>query len=212
VLAVAKTHPITTAAGTREAREWAVRLPKRAWRRLSAGAGAKGHRFYDWALIDAVDTTADPNNRGCHWLLIRRHRRTSELAFYRAHAPTPVPLATLVQVAGTRWKIEESFQSGKELTGLDEHQVRRWTSWHRWTVLAMLAHAFLSVMTATQATTEPGSSLIRLTRNEIRRILAAAFTPLRSAAHVLHWSYWRRRHQARARTSHYRRQATAIAT
>jgi len=45
----------------------------------------------------------------------------------------------LVGVAGQRWKIEESFQTGKELAGLDEHQVRTWTFWHRWTVLAMLA-------------------------------------------------------------------------
>jgi hypothetical protein len=37
----------------------------------------------------------------------------------------------LVRVAGQRWKIEESFQTGKELAGLDEHQVRTWTSWHR---------------------------------------------------------------------------------
>jgi hypothetical protein len=47
-----------------------------------------------------------------------------------------------------------------------QHQVRRWTSWHRWTVLAMLAHAFLSVTTATQPTDDPHSDLIPLTRNE----------------------------------------------
>ena len=51
-------------------------------------------------------------------------------------------------VAGRRWTIEESFQAGKGLTGLDAHQVRRWTSWHRWTVLAMLARAFLAVTAA----------------------------------------------------------------
>ena len=38
-----------------------------------------------------------------------------------------------------RWTIEESFQAGKGLAGLDEHQVRRWTSWRRWTLFAMLA-------------------------------------------------------------------------
>lgn len=210
VLAVAKTHPITTAGTTHQARELAARLPKHAWQPISAGKGAKGERLYDWALIDTIDTAADPNTTGCHWLLIRRHRRTGEQAFYRAHAPTPVPLATLVRVAGTRWKIEESFASGKELTALDEHQVRTWTSWHRWTILAMLAHAFLSVMTTTQPPTDPDSGLIELTRNEIRRLLTAALTPLRTAAHVLHWSHWRRRHQARARTSHYHRQAATI--
>src|SRR4051794_29749482 len=77
---------------------------------------------------------------------------TSEYAVYRAHAPRPVPLTELVRVTGVRWKIEECFAGGKELTALDEHQVRSWTSWRRWTVLAMLAHAFLSVMTATQPT------------------------------------------------------------
>jgi hypothetical protein len=53
-----------------------------------------------------------------------------------------------VRVAGSRQKIEDGFAAGKELAGLDEHQVWCWTSWHRWTILAMLAHAFLSVLTA----------------------------------------------------------------
>ena len=61
-----------------------------------------------------------------------------------------MPLPTLVRVAGQRWRVEESFQAAKGLTGLDQHQVRRWTSWHRWTTLAMLAHAFLAVATAAE--------------------------------------------------------------
>ena len=210
VLAVASTHRITTPAGTFTSAELAARVPRHAWARLSAGPGAKGHRWYDWALIDTIDAAADPDGTGVHWLLIRRNRRTGELAFYRAHATRPVPLAALVRVAGTRWKIEESFQSSKELTGLDQHQVRTWTSWHRWTILAMLAHAFLSVMTATEPALEPGADLIALTRNEIRRLFTAATSTILSAAHVLHWSTWRRRHQARARTSHYQRQRAAI--
>ena len=49
-------------------------------------------------------------------------------------------------IAGRRWTIEESFQTGKGLAGLDEHQVRRWTSWRRWTLLTMIAHALLAVL------------------------------------------------------------------
>ena len=209
VLAVAKDHPISTGIGARRADELAGRLPKHAWQRISAGAGAKGERFYDWALIDTVDAAADPDRTGRHWLLIRRNRRTGKLAYYRAYSATPVPLAALVRVAGTRWQIEESFQSSKELAALDEHQVRRWDSWHRWTILAMLAHAFLSVMTATQPPPDPASGLIPLTRNEIRRLFTAAITPIQRAAQVLRWSTWRRRHQARSRASHHRRQTTA---
>jgi len=229
VLAVARSHPVHTGIGRRRAIDLAVRLPRSAWRRLSAGKGAHGERFYDWALVDVREpstgstgpaSTGDAPNG--HLLLIRRHQGTGELAFYRVWSPRPVPLAELVRVAGTRWNVEEDFQTGKELTGLDEHQVRRWTSWHRWTVLVMLAHAFLTVITATQKPApanqadhhEAGEplpvlpALIPLTRNEIRHL----FVQLAQQAHhsigsVLTWSIWRRHHQAIARTSHYRRRS-----
>jgi SRSO17 transposase len=55
-----------------------------------------------------------------------------------------------VQGAGRRWRIEERFQTGKGLGGLDQHQVRRWRSWYRWATLTMLAHAFLVVAAFTQ--------------------------------------------------------------
>jgi SRSO17 transposase len=208
VLAVACDHQITTPAGKHPAKALARRLPSRAWNRLSAGVGAKGHRWYDWALIDITD----PEVPGDHALLVRRSISTGELAFYRCYTPAPVPLATLVTVAGRRWTIEESFQAGKGLTGLDEHQVRRWTSWHRWTILAMLAHAFLAVTAATaRADTTAPTGLIALTANEIRHL----FTNLldharRDLAHLLHWSRWRRRHQARARDCHHRRQVVQL--
>jgi SRSO17 transposase len=46
--------------------------------------------------------------------------------------------------------VEEAFQAGKGLCGLDQHQVRRWRSWYRWVTLAMLAHAFLVVTAVTE--------------------------------------------------------------
>jgi SRSO17 transposase len=114
VLAVAKSHPVTTGIGTRPAAELARALPARAWQRISAGPGAKGPRWYDWALIEAADRAVTAGD-GPHWLLIRRRISDGELAFYRAHAPSSVPLAQLVQVAGSRWKIEDGFAAGKEL-------------------------------------------------------------------------------------------------
>jgi SRSO17 transposase len=209
VLAVAKSHPVITGIGPRPAGELAKRLPARAWQRLSAGPGAKGPRWYDWALIDAADPAVTEGD-GPHWLLIRRRISDGEYAFYRAHAPSPVPLAQLVRVAGSRWKVEDGFAAGKELAALDQHQVRNWTSWHRWTILALLACAFLAVLAAAQ----PGGSrprddqLIPLTLNEIRKL----FTGLRQQQPreprlQLHWSRWRRRHQATARACHYRKRA-----
>jgi hypothetical protein len=120
-----------------------------------------------------------------------------------------VPVAVLVKVAGRRWTIEESFAASKELAALDEHQVRTWRSWHRWSALAILAHAFLSVMAATEPPPKDSDTLIHLTRNEIRRLLMAAIAPAHNVEHTINWSTWRRQHQARARKSHYARRATA---
>src|SRR5215471_10435180 len=179
VLAVAKTHPVTTGIGPRPAIELARRLPGQAWQRISAGPGAKGPRWYDWALIEVTDP-AVTSGGGPHWLLIRRRIADGEYAFYRAHAPGPVPLAQLVKVAGSRWKVEDGFASGKELAALDEHQVRSWTSWHRWTILALLAHAFLAVLAAAQpdAGRAGQDQLIPLTCNEIRRLFTGLYQQL----------------------------------
>ncbi|MFI6935630.1 transposase [Streptomyces sp. NPDC050287] len=42
---------VPTAFGLIRADTLTASLPKRAWQRLSAGAGAKGERYYDWALF-----------------------------------------------------------------------------------------------------------------------------------------------------------------
>ena len=203
VLAVAATHRVTTGAGTCQARQLAVRLPRRAWQRYSAGPGAKGHRWYDWAWL-----AIDPGRPGHRHLLIRRSRQTGELAFYRCCSPRPVPLPVLAMIAGTRWSTEENFQAGKQLAGLDEHQVRHWNSWYRWTTLAMLALAFLSIAAATEHTSPPPDDQIPLTRNELAALFAALIIdPASDTQHRLRWSTWRRRHQRRAKTSHYQRQA-----
>ena len=203
VLAVASSHRVILGVGTRRADQIAATLPKRAWQMLSAGPGVKGERLYSWALVDI-----DRQRPGCRWLLIRRNRRTGELAFYRCYAPLPVPLQTLAKVAGRRWTIEEAFQAGKGLCGLDQHQVRTWKSWYRWTTLAMLAHAFLTAVTVSEhARPHPEPGLIPLTLAEVQRLMTRLTGhPPATDEHCRHWSHWRRHHQARARTCHYQRQ------
>jgi hypothetical protein len=202
VLAVACDHRVRTHAGIRRAVDLAVTLPTSVWQTRSCGNGSKGHRWYAWAIVDLDDQDVPGQSR----LLIRRNRRTGELAFYRCYSPTPVPVGAFVAVAGRRWTVEENFQQGKQLAGLDQHQVRRWTSWHRWTVLAMLAHAFLAVTAAAERATTTTAALIPLTCNEIRHLFMSLIGRVANLEHLLDWSRWRRRHQARARASHYRRQ------
>jgi SRSO17 transposase len=206
VLAVACSAEVATGAGSFRSDALVKKVPKRAWQKLSAGRGAKGQRFYDWAVIDLAEPAP-----GHHQLLTRRSRTTGELAYYRCFSHQPVPLAELVRVAGSRWRVEESFQTEKGLAGLDEHQVRRYPSWARWVTLAMLAHAFLAVVRADEHAHRPGSAdLVPLSCNEIQRLfITVVVQPLHDMAHRLGWSDWRRRHQERSRTSHYQRQAAS---
>ncbi|HEU5111491.1 MAG TPA: transposase [Micromonosporaceae bacterium] len=101
VLAVSRSHLVPLDGGKTRLRadRIAAGLPASAWRRRSAGAGSKGPRFYDWAWLDEVTTDADPDDDGRHSLLIRRNTGTGELAFYRCWTPTPATLAQLVRVA-----------------------------------------------------------------------------------------------------------------
>ncbi len=123
----------------------AAMLAPQAWKKVSAGAGAKGPRTYHWARA-----TIRPLEEGRnYWLLVRRSLADpDDLAYYLCHGPGRTPLRELVRVAGARWAIEESFQSAKGQVGLDQYQVRRYDSWYRHITLAMLAHAFLTVTTA----------------------------------------------------------------
>ena len=90
VLAVARHHRVPTVAGPTRADMLTLQLPARAWQPLSAGAGAKGDRVYDWAPIDIPSKAA-----GHRWLLVRRHRRTGKRAYYRCYSPAPAPLTPL---------------------------------------------------------------------------------------------------------------------
>jgi hypothetical protein len=73
----------------------------------------------------------------------------------------------------------------------------------------MLALVFLAVAAATEHARAPApAGQIPLTRNEIAALFSTLIIePGRDARHRLRWSTWRRRHQHRARTCHYQRQA-----
>ncbi len=129
----------------------AASLPKKAWRRISAGKGSKGPRWYEWALYP-LGANHGPWGR---WLLLRRRvDEPQERAYFRVSAPLGTTLLEMVAVAGRRWAVEECFQMAKGECGLDEYEVRSWTGWHRHVTLAMLAHAYLTVVRAKAVASE----------------------------------------------------------
>ena len=76
-------------------------------------------------------------------LLIHHRISDGEYAFYRAHAPRPVPGRRTGPGGRIRWKIEESFAGGKELAALDGTTSPARPPGTAGPSCAMLAHAFL---------------------------------------------------------------------
>jgi SRSO17 transposase len=182
-----------------------------AWQVCSV-TGSKGERRYGWAWI----ATTSPH----HFLLIRRHLVTGELAFHYCYVPLgrAVTMMTLVRVACLRWPVEEGFEFAKDHFGLDHSQVRLYTAYLRHIVLTMAALAVCAVTAADAKTRAPAPilpttadeqpppdpGLIALTVTEIKRLFILVTRRLQPQAHHLGWIWWRRRHQARARWYHHR--------
>jgi hypothetical protein len=103
VLRVPSSFPLTATRGVRlSCKQAAASLlaGTRGWEIRSAGKGSKGNRWYSWAWI----ATTSPR----HYLLIRRHRITGELAFHYCYVPEDqvLSLSRLIHAAGPRWPVE----------------------------------------------------------------------------------------------------------
>ena len=126
-----------------------ARVPEQNWERRSCGEGSKGQRFYDWAFFTVKVKDEAPADGFTHTLLLRRSiEDPNQVAYFLIHAPHATPVPMMIGVAGMRWKIEECNEQSKDLLGLDQYQVRTWTSWHHFVTICMFAHAFLAVSRA----------------------------------------------------------------
>ena len=155
VLGVNASHPFSSWIGKPEvagtAEEIARGLDESAWQRLSAGAGTKGERLYDWAYCELADL--GPGDYGVTWsglwtrgLLIRRNLSDGELAFFTTWCPGGTGIATLVAVEGRRWAVEDAFETAKTELGLAHNETRTWHGWHRHVSLVMLAFAMMAAV------------------------------------------------------------------
>jgi SRSO17 transposase len=148
VLAVSEPYRIFTGEQRQSAKQVIAELPQTHWQVESCGAGSKGERLYEWAGLEMRRGEAG----FWRWLLARRSlSKPQEIAYYVVSGPSQTRVAEMARVGGTRWAIEESFETGKSEVGLDQYEVRSWPGWYRHITLAMLAHAYLTVMRAKAA-------------------------------------------------------------
>jgi len=156
------------------------------------------------ALIAAVDKDA--------WLLARRSLDDGELAYYICYGPAGTTLAELAGVAGTRWMVECCFSArqgrGRAGPRRGPPSRRPVPPHHLGDVGAHVpgGHARRGSRTRRAGErAEVADPPAGLSVPEIRRLLCLLVWPATTApVLVLAWSWWRRRHQARARRFYWR--------
>jgi SRSO17 transposase len=122
------------------------------WVRQSCGEGEQGPRVYDWLLLPVRPATRSGYR---HAILARRSvSQPDEIAYYLVYARDDATLDEIVRAAGTRWRIEELFERGKDCVGLDQYEVRSWQGWYRHVTLACVA--LLALVVGTAATIKKG--------------------------------------------------------
>jgi SRSO17 transposase len=80
------------------------------------------------------------------WLLGERPvpGERGDLKWYLSNLPADTPLRRLVELAHSRWPIEQFYEDAQGECGLDHYQGRRWDGLHRHLALVMLAYSFLA--------------------------------------------------------------------
>ena len=80
------------------------------------------------------------------WLLGERPPpgERGEVKWYFSNLPADTRLQRLVELAHSRWPIEQFYEDAKGECGLDDYQGRRWDGLHRHLALVMLAYSFLA--------------------------------------------------------------------
>ena len=101
-----------------------------------------------WATGGAQFSTS--HHRVCTgpegWLLGERPvpGERGDVKWYFSNLPADTPLQRLVELAHSRWPIEQFYEDAKGECGLDHYQGRRWDGLHRHLALVMLAYSFLA--------------------------------------------------------------------
>ena len=98
----------------------------------------------------AITASARDRRAGCSASARCRATVATSSGTY-SNLPADTPLHRLVELAHSRWPIEQFYEDAKGECGLDHYQGRRWDGLHRHLALVMLAYSFLACQRWTPA-------------------------------------------------------------
>ena len=129
------------------AKEMALRLPDRAWKRISWREGTRHPLRSRFAAVrvraahrDYKPTVPHPEE----WLLIEWPRGEPQpTKYWFSTCPAKAKLRDLVALAKQRWIIERDYEELKQELGLGHFEGRGWRGFHHHATLCIAAYGFL---------------------------------------------------------------------
>jgi len=126
-------------------------LKAKQWKQIKWREGSKG-----WLQSRFTAMRVRPSHGYVHgqpphkevWLLVEwPEHEDAPTKYFLCDLPPSYTLRRLVQLAKSRYRIEQDYQQMKEELGLDHYEGRTWNGWHHHITLVMLAQAFLTLET-----------------------------------------------------------------
>jgi SRSO17 transposase len=122
-------------------------LRDRPWQRWRIKDGEKGPMVWEVKHTRFVPKDEDGlPGEPLHLIIARNVLDPEEVKFCVSNAPPETPLATLLLVAFSRWRVERCFEDQKGEVGLDHYEGRRYQGLKRHLSLSAVSYLFLSRM------------------------------------------------------------------
>lgn len=129
------------------AKELAMSLPKRAWRRVTWREGTNATLASRFAAVRVRPAHRDynrPTPRPEEWLLIEWPSGDKEpTKYWLSTLPPNTPRHALVDLVKLRWRIERDYQDLKQELGLGHYEGRGWRGFHHHAALCVAAYGSL---------------------------------------------------------------------
>ncbi len=129
-------------------RQIAKAVPEADWETVTWRRGSKGQLRGEFVALRVTPSHAwgKGNQHDECWLLCERSIDEKHATrFYFSNLPASMSLKRLVDLARTRWPIEQSYEQLKDELALDHFEGRSYPGFHHHLVLTALAFAFLQL-------------------------------------------------------------------
>jgi SRSO17 transposase len=131
------------------AKELAIGLPARAWRRVTWREGTNATLASRFAAIRVRPAHRDYNRttpRPEEWCLIEWPKGEPEpTKYWLSTLPARMSRRALVDITKARWRIERDYQDLKQELGLGHYEGRGWRGFHHHATLCIAAYGFLII-------------------------------------------------------------------